>query len=388
MKKEYYELWLCYLPGVGNLRGRALLSLCGQDPCRLYHAPESIWRQVVSEKVFENVRRFTKGWRLKEEFEKLQEKGIGLTVLFGERYPVRLLNIPDAPLGLFYKGRLPFQEGAVAVIGARECSPYGAYVAKELGRTLGEAGISLVSGMARGIDGISQKAALDAGGISYGVLGCGVDICYPPENKRLYEQLLERGGILSAYGPGVLPRAGNFPPRNRIVSGLSEAVVVIEAGNKSGTLITVDMALEQGREVYVTPGRVTDRLSDGCNRLLKQGAQVFLSPEEFVEELCQTNGYALGGPGNKRRGCSAAEQTRDEDRSCGKDGGKQPPAEDMDCRQQALLKVLDFTPSSPEQIQKRLPFFCPVHVLGGMLMSLCMKGKAVQISPGYFSRSS
>ena len=145
--------------------------------------------------------------------------------------------------------------------------------------------MQIISGMARGIDGIGQRAALYAGGYSLGVLGCGVDVCYPRENREVYEQLLVKGGVCSEYPPGMEPRAVLFPPRNRIISGLCDGVLVIEAKGRSGTLITVDMALEQGREVYAVPGRATDALSEGCNRLIRQGAQLVMSPEELLEDL-------------------------------------------------------------------------------------------------------
>mgnify|MGYP002235004613 CR=1 FL=1 len=206
----------------------------------------------------------------------------------------------------FYRGKLPDEnEPAVAVIGARECSEYGRYVAEELGQYLGRAGIQVISGMARGIDGISQQAALSAGGTSYGVLGCGVDICYPAQNRRLYEELLEKGGLLSTYAPGTKPLPQYFPPRNRIVSGLSDALIVIEARQKSGTLITVDMALEQGRDVYVVPGRLTDRLSDGCNHLADAGSgSVFISGEfcrGFLRSWEEKQGLSADGSGGKNR---------------------------------------------------------------------------------------
>ena len=205
---------------------------------------------------------------------------------FEKEYPDKLKNIPDAPAGLYVRGKVPVEsEITVAVVGARDCSEYGRYVAEELGSFLGKSGVTVVSGMARGIDGISQWAALEAGGTSIGILGCGVDICYPARNRALFDRLSEQGTIISEYPPGTPPRPMNFPARNRIVSGLADAVVVIEARCRSGTLITVDMALEQGKEVFVVPGRVTDRLSDGCNRLIKQGAAIMLSPEELLEEL-------------------------------------------------------------------------------------------------------
>ena len=174
-------------------------------------------------------------------------------------------------------------EPAAAIIGARLASGYGREQARRFGRQIGARGISVISGMARGIDGIAQKAALDAGGRSYAVLGCGVDICYPEENRELYERLQQQGGVLSEYPPGMQPIAKLFPPRNRIISGLSDLVLVIEARKRSGTLITVDMALEQGREVYALPGRVSDSLSDGCNRLIRQGAGPATCPQDILE---------------------------------------------------------------------------------------------------------
>ena len=164
---------------------------------------------------------------------------------FEKEYPDKLKNIPDAPAGLYVRGKVPVEsEITVAVVGARDCSEYGRYVAEELGSFLGKSGVTVVSGMARGIDGISQWAALEAGGTSIGILGCGVDICYPARNRALFDRLSEQGTIISEYPPGTPPRHMNFPARNRIVSGLADAVVVIEARCRSGTLITVDMALE------------------------------------------------------------------------------------------------------------------------------------------------
>ncbi len=370
--EEWYDLWFCSLPGVGNIRGERLLSLCGGSTKKLYHEPDGVWRQVLSEKVYEEVRKFTARWKLREEYEKMAEMGVGLVLLSQDAYPEKLKQIPDAPLGLFFKGRLPDKgEHSVAVVGARDCSAYGRYVAGALGKALGERGISLVSGMAKGIDGISQQAALEAGGLSYGVLGCGADICYPAGNRKLYEMLSEKGGVLSPYPPGTLPKSCNFPPRNRIVSGLSEAVVVIEARNKSGTLITVDMALEQGREVYVVPGRVTDRLSDGCNRLLKQGAQVFLSPEEFVEEL-------FGSMVRKEKMTNGHLEREN--------AGNVPSERQLPESLARVYEALDFMPCSLEKIGGRIPFSCTVGELGGMLIQLCMKDMAVQVSPGYFCR--
>ncbi len=191
----------------------------------------------------------------RQESERIEEElaraGIGFVSALEEGFPEKLREIPDPPFGIYYKGSMPAEnEPAAAIIGARLASGYGREQARRFGRQIGARGISVISGMARGIDGIAQKAALDAGGRSYAVLGCGVDICYPEENRELYERLQQQGGVLSEYPPGMQPIAKLFPPRNRIISGLSDLVLVIEARKRSGTLITVDMALEQGREVF------------------------------------------------------------------------------------------------------------------------------------------
>ena len=212
-------------------------------------------------------------WDLEAEYEKLKLSGITFIPWYHRDYPKKLLQIPGYPFALFVKGRLPKEaEGSVAVIGARDCSEYGRAMAAYFGRELAGNGVQIISGMAYGVDGIGQMAALEAGGTSYGVLGCGVDVCYPTSNRKLYTRLAEEGGLISEYSPGTKPVARLFPPRNRIISGLSDVVLVVEARKKSGTLITVDMALEQGKEILIVPGRITDPLSVGCNSLLKQGA--------------------------------------------------------------------------------------------------------------------
>jgi DNA processing protein len=201
-------------------------------------------------------------------------------------YPQRLRHIYDPPYGLYYMGELPDERApAAAIVGARACSPYGKKLAGRIGSCLGANGVSIISGMARGIDGYGHEGALEGGGKTYGVLGCGVDVVYPPEHGRLYEEIVSHGGILSEYAPGMPPKPGYFPQRNRIISALSDVVLIIEAREKSGSLITADCALEQGKDVYAAPGRVGDPLSAGCNRLIRQGAGIILSPEELLTDL-------------------------------------------------------------------------------------------------------
>ena len=267
-------------------------SLLASAAKRLYTAPEKELRFLCAEvypsgkKTEEAIRSLLKARKLEPARieEELLRAEIGYTCILEEAYPSRLRTIPDAPFGIYWKGKLPGDDQpAAAVIGARLASGYGREQARRFASRLGRRGICVISGMARGIDGIAQTAALEAGGTSFAVLGCGVDVCYPKENRALYDLLIQKGGILSEYAPGTQPEARLFPPRNRIISGLSDLVFVLEARKKSGTLITVDMALEQGREVYALPGRVSDSLSDGCNRLIRQGAGVATCPEDLLE---------------------------------------------------------------------------------------------------------
>lgn len=313
------------------------------------------------------MQKFTGGYEIHTEYERMCRRGICLVTKEETGYPDKLRTIPDAPRALYYAGKLPDGGISVAIVGARECSEYGRYMARQFGKQLTEAGIRVVSGMARGIDGISQESALAEGGYSLGVLGCGVDICYPESNRELYERLLVQGGICSEYPPGTEPRAVLFPPRNRIISGLADAVLVVEAREKSGTLITVDMALEQGREVYAVPGRVTDPLSQGCNRLIRQGAGLVGSPQQLMEELA-----VRGRKTGQKESC-------EQQKLCLLDGelGR-------------LYGILDFQNQSAQALMERyrekynetigLP-----EIFRGMLQ-LCALGHAAQAGGTYFAR--
>lgn len=224
------------------------------------------------------------------QLSKTYHREVGQGIRFISRvdadFPEKLNPYPGCPLGLYVKGRLPDPEKpAVAVVGARNCSSYGRALAGQFGRELAEAGVQVISGMASGIDGISQSAALNAGGASFGVLGCGVDVIYPPENGLLYAELAEKGGLISEYAPGRPPLSYQFPPRNRIISGLCDCLIVVEARRKSGTLITTDFALEQGKYIGAVPGRIGDSLSEGCNQLIQTGAFLIQNTEDILNIL-------------------------------------------------------------------------------------------------------
>ena len=211
---------------------------------------------------------------------------IGLCLWQDENYPKRLKHIYNPPYGIYFRGSLPIEKApAIAVVGARSCSAYGKKVAEMIGFSLAEQGVSIISGMAAGIDGAGHQGALQADGRTYGVLGCGVDVCYPTKHQKLYEAIPKKGGLLSEYPPHTKPLTFFFPQRNRMISGLSDGIIVVEAREKSGALITADFALEQGKEVYAVPGRIGDRLSQGTNRLIRQGAGMFLSLADFQKEM-------------------------------------------------------------------------------------------------------
>ena len=372
---DKYLYWLANVGGLGTASRECLLEAFDTGAA-VYAAQEKHLAMVLEKVKLEKLLEKRKTWDLDREYARLQERQILFVCTADAEYPERLRHIPDHPFGIYYKGRLPQpQKLAVAVVGARECSDYGRFIATELGKELGAAGVQVISGMARGIDGISQLAALEAGGESYAVLGNGVDICYPKGNRPVYDRMLVQGGILSIYPPGTAPKPQLFPPRNRIVSGLADVLVVVEARQKSGTLITVDMALEQGREVYAVPGRITDRLSDGCNKLVKDGALVFLSPRDFMEGLRQSFPEKLA--------CCVAKQPVSS-------GGRVLPP--ITPEEAVVLEALDLYPQPLEKIREQLQvkltergFRTFSNNLLTILMHLCLKGVAKQNSPGWFS---
>lgn len=373
-EEKAYIHWLYQAVGVGSRGFLRSLATLG-TPRELYRLTVS---GALSEKVSERYEKkvakmseFSRGYDVAGMYGRMRERGIFLVTEDEPQFPERLSRIPDKPYALYFAGRLPQAEKrAVAVIGARECTAYGRYMAEQFGAAFAKAGIQVISGMARGIDGIGQTAALKEGGYSLGVLGCGVDICYPGENRELYETLLAAGGICSEYPPGTEPRAVLFPPRNRIISGLCDAVLVVEAREKSGTLITVDMALEQGREVYALPGRATDPLSGGCNRLIRQGAGLASSPEEVLEEL-------MGGVG---RGLFAGSKGK----------AVQGRLVFLEGVQGELWEILDFNPLPAQELQRRYEEkygkTVALPILFKELLELCAGGYAGQVGGQYFMR--
>lgn len=287
MDERCYAYWLANIPGVGSRTIAQLLKYCGSARQVYGMSKKSLLKIYgVSEKVTERICESREGREPESRWESLGKQGISFTSLEQDDYPKRLRVIPDPPYALYYVGTLPDDgEKTIGIVGARACSSYGKNVARAAGKCFAANRVAVVSGMARGIDGYGHEGALLGGGKTYAVLGSGIDVVYPPEHDALYRKIAQSGGILSEYAPGTKPRPGFFPARNRIIAGLSDTVLIIEARERSGSLITADLALEQGKDVYAVPGRVSDPLSAGCNRLIGQGAGIFLSPQEMAGEL-------------------------------------------------------------------------------------------------------
>ena len=280
-----YASWFDFICWLRSSEKYKLLDAVGSVK-DIYNMKETSIRNVVGEKACERIIEHRKKCVPGQVFEWIQEKEIKYSYNKMSDFPRKLLKIADPPFGIFYKGKLPDMDvPAVAMIGARNCSEYGRYMAEKFASEFAIRGINIISGMAIGIDGISQRTAIKSGGRSYGILGCGVDVIYPMSNEKLYQNLIQNGAIISEYPPYQKAKPILFPIRNRLISALSDVVLVVEAREKSGTLITVDMALEQGKEVYVIPGRCTDELSIGCNRLLRQGAGAAVTSQDIIEDM-------------------------------------------------------------------------------------------------------
>ncbi len=287
MRKDEYWLWLASVPGVGC---RTALKLFGffKDIQHIYEASERelAGSSILKQSQIENLIGSRDEEKIRRMSGEMTDKGIRCVSFEDESYPTSLTELYDPPSVLFVKGMLPEDdEWIMSVVGARSCTPYGRYMSRNLSRGMAFSGMSVVSGMARGIDSEAHLGALDAGGRTYAVLGCGTDICYPPENMDLYEEIASHGGLISEYLPGTEPDARHFPVRNRIIAALGRGVLVVEARRKSGAMITAEQGLELGREIFAVPGRADDALNEGTNMLIKSGAKMVTEVSDILEEF-------------------------------------------------------------------------------------------------------
>lgn len=282
-----YLVGLSQLPGVGPARFNRLLSYF-HEPERAWHASQSeLLKLGIDAKTLPQLLEKRRTISLDAEMERLRRLEVSVMTIDSPDYPVHLKEIYNAPPVLYVKGRLlKPDEPCIGVVGTRSPSVYGKELAARLVPELVQSGLTVVSGLARGIDAIAHNATLQAGGRTIAVLGSGMDIIYPSEHRGLFNRITKDGAVITDYPLGTKPDAFNFPARNRIISGMSMGTVVVEAQVGSGALITADYALEQNREVFAFPGRTTDRGSTGCNRLIREGrAKLVSSTEEILEEL-------------------------------------------------------------------------------------------------------
>ena len=382
--EKEYRYWLCHVPGFGAKKIMELL--------RHFGSAEAVWRSDelslarAMEQASEEHKLFRKGdlaqicsWMpnldfFVQEYHKLEEKGIRFITPQDSLYPERLKSLYDMPQGLYVRGNMPGNERpAVAIVGARNCSHYGEEMAFVLAKELCGRGVDIISGMALGIDGAAHRGALSVG-CTYAVLGSGVDICYPRTNFDIFRQLGggqrqegrnldegelidSKGGLLSEFPPGTQPHSSNFPLRNRIISGLADSVIVVEARFRSGSLITADQAIEQGRDVYAIPGRVTDPLSRGCNELIGQGAGIITDPVDFVEK-----NFA------KQDDCASKRKKN---------------KIDLALTEEKVYSCLDFSPTHFCTIIHRTGF--SAQDTAGILIQLKTRGLIVETSKNYYA---
>lgn len=286
MRDELYYFWISFAY-IAKVKCDALIRGYGD----LQTAFESIQRgrflaiKGFGKKTFESLKKFADKAELEEKFEILKEKNIKFTTYYSKDYPEKLKNIYSAPIMLFYKGKLPESGRAVAIVGARAASEKGIYYAKKIATELSDLGINIISGMALGIDSAAHIGALNGKSKTYAILGCGVDICYPGSNMGLYLDIIKKGGVISEFPPGTEPLRANFPLRNRIISGLSDGVFVVEAREKSGSLITAELGLEQGKNIYALPGRSDEVYARGANKLIQSGAKLVNDVGDILEDF-------------------------------------------------------------------------------------------------------
>ena len=288
MNETIYWIWLSSLLGIGPGKANRLLQLY-EYPWIIFHLTEQQLKNTgfLTEKNIIEIMDDNKRRHAETIFQTMYKKDIGIITIKDSAYPKRLRDIFQPPVALFYTGKLEFSETSIAIVGSRRTTRYGANTAKRLGYDLSMRGIQIISGLARGIDSFAHLGSVEAGGKTIAVLGCGPDIVYPVENTKLYSSIRESGGvILSEYPPGTPPLTHHFPARNRIISGLSDGVLVVEAAERSGSLITATLALEQGKEVFAVPGNIDTLLSTGTNQLIRDGAKIVLSAQDVLDEIC------------------------------------------------------------------------------------------------------
>jgi len=284
--EKKYWIGFNLVRGIGSVRFQQIRTFFGDLSVAWNASAEGFKEAGLPGRALNNFLKLRKQIDLDQFYESILEKNITVLTLLDDDYPPLLKEIDQSPPVIYVKGTLtPADEFSVAIVGTRRVSEYGQQITRDASIYLTGHGLTIVSGLARGVDGLAHRHALEAGGRTIAVLGSGVDVIYPPEHRKLAEAISENGAVISDYPLGTQPEGVNFPPRNRIISGLSLATIVIEAGDRSGALITADFALEQGRDVFAVPGNVLSPASRGTNRLIQNGAFAMVSPQDVLDVL-------------------------------------------------------------------------------------------------------
>lgn len=360
-EERYYLGCLFRLTHIGRNRGEQLLAFFG-DAKTAWLTNLAEWRTVIrlSEQQWQEVAASKSSLQPEQFCSELKKRRIRLLIRTDEAYPRELLQIPDPPACLYLQGDLLPKSSCIAVVGSRQASHYGRNAAEMLAEGLAECGFVVVSGLARGIDGAAHRGALKKGA-TYAVFGCGHDTIYPTEHQKLAEQIRENGALLSEYAFDQIPNAGFFPARNRIISGLSLGVVVVEAKATSGSLITVNFALEQGREVFAVPGSIYSENSKGCHALLRQGAKLVSSLDDIIDEFQ----FIL-----PKKAPETAESPF--------------PEVALSLMQQKIWNELEAEPLHLDQLSLQLQL--PVGLVSAELLQLELMGLALGLTGGYYTK--
>ncbi len=351
MDDRKYWIGFNLIKGIGAVRMQALVAYFGNLESAWCANAVNLAEAGLGRRLIERVVQARDTVNLDQVWDKIESQGITVLTWQDESYPSHLKEIDQPPPVLYIRGEyLPDDIFAVAIVGTRRITPYGRQITEEIAAFLAANGITVISGLARGVDSVAHQTALKAGGRTIAVLGSGVDKIYPPEHRGLAEQMMQRGAIVSDYAPGTPPDASNFPPRNRIISGLSLAVVVVEAGETSGALITAEFAAEQGREVFAVPGSILASQSKGTNKLIQRGALPLLSASDLMQALDLT-----------RMGEQKAAR-------------KILPADETEAR---LLNVLGSEPLHVDEIRNQADL--PIEKVSAALVLMELKGMVRQV---------
>ncbi len=286
MEQKGYWIAFNKVAGIGPARLANLLAVCGSIEAAWRASIQQLRAAHLDRRTLENLLQARREIDPAQEWQRVQQAGIQVLTWDDDAYPTLLRHVDAPPPVLYVQGELtPADDLAIAIVGTRRASAYGREVTHQLATELARHGVTVVSGLALGVDAVAHQAALEAGGRTLAILGTGVDQIYPLQNRQLAQAICRQGALISEYPLGTRAEASNFPPRNRIISGLSQAIAVVEAGQRSGALITAQFAADQGRDVFAVPGNILNPGSAGCNELIRQGATPLLAPSDLLEYL-------------------------------------------------------------------------------------------------------